>query len=87
MAPARNNCADGTTCTGGICGGCPSGQSNCGGACVDLNTDANNCGYCGHVVDQCSNGQAMCDCLAYVQSIQLCEQFYCGGYPDCYFYC
>jgi hypothetical protein len=38
-------CADGSTCTDGVC--CAPGLTNCNGVCVNLDWDAANCGACG----------------------------------------
>jgi hypothetical protein len=41
-------CANGFTCSGGLCTCTGAGLSNCTTACTNLLTDSNHCGACGH---------------------------------------
>lgn len=63
-------CAEGETCTGGVCGcaggpSCATGQACCPGAgCIDVTSDAANCGACGMVCGEnaptCQAGVCVC---------------------------
>ncbi|MEM9072445.1 MAG: hypothetical protein AAGE52_28320 [Myxococcota bacterium] len=47
-----NRCAEGETCSSGVCGcgggaACGAGEACCGGGCIDTSSDPMNCGMCG----------------------------------------
>lgn len=65
-----NACADGESCSAGICE-CPADRAVCGGTCVDTQIARNHCGSCGNACAdgascnagacECPDGQTSCD--------------------------
>jgi hypothetical protein len=74
-----NACAEGESCSGGMCvcgatgARCPDGQSCCGGTCIDTSSDSLNCGGCGNVctpnAPNCVSGSCIC-----AESGRVCEE-------------
>lgn len=72
-----NACADGESCSGGVCGAgasCSAGLTACSGDCVNLDSNAQHCGACGNACDDdllCSNGACSDECD---EDLTVCDQ-------------
>ncbi len=80
-----NSCAEGESCSGGMCvcgasgGACGAGEACCGGACVDVTSDAMNCGACGNACG--ANGPSCVDGSCRCGSSPACRPPTAGMFP------